>query len=144
MSIKETCPVIASVTCDATGCQAVKVPPTDMFDWQPAFRWWLHVDGWSLWAGRGGQRTYCPLHGPKPGHRLWEVPLVPQDLGLVVIDADTGESVSLEPVTEILCGAEMAWGVPGVDEVVWMCSRPAGHDGGCANWPADDDTPVNP
>lgn len=42
-----------------------------------------------------------------------------------------------------VCGTELAYGIPGVDEVVWTCVRPAGHDGECTNWPGiDQSAPV--
>ena len=47
------------------------------------------------------------------------------------IDAanDQPAPVLLERVSNETCGVEMSRGIPGVDEVVWTCTRDAGHGG---------------
>jgi hypothetical protein len=60
------------IRCDAHGCHAIF--EFDLMSSLDAILDYLPSAGpragWSMWVGRGGQRHYCPLHGPKPGHSM--------------------------------------------------------------------------
>lgn len=66
------------LTCDAAGCSArVTSPRIDntkaAANVQVAIFYGVVArEGWTFWAGRG-LRTYCPDHGPRPGHSMRDV-----------------------------------------------------------------------
>jgi hypothetical protein len=61
---------IDGLCCDAPGCERIfNMPCLPSFDAYDYIREYASKDGWSCWAGRG-QRHYCPVHSPKPGHKM--------------------------------------------------------------------------
>lgn len=66
------------LTCDASGCSArVTSPRIDYTKAGVNIEVAIFYDvaasqGWTFWAGRS-LRTYCPDHGPRPGHSMHEV-----------------------------------------------------------------------
>jgi hypothetical protein len=74
----ETLVGYVAVNCDATGCLS---EATRRFDTrlggsslsaEKALFAQLAAEGWTFWASRS-RRAYCPYHGPKPGHGMYEL-----------------------------------------------------------------------
>lgn len=58
--------------CDDSTCSA-QLDLTDLgVHWRHQADEALRKAGWQLWVGRG-HRTYCPDHGPRPGHKMRQV-----------------------------------------------------------------------
>lgn len=59
--------------CDASTCSA-RLDLTGL-----GIHWLSEADkvvseaDWTLWVGLRGHRTYCPDHGPRPGHKMRQV-----------------------------------------------------------------------
>jgi hypothetical protein len=60
----------AGMRCDSNGCRKEITGP-ETHDQEVYVRMALDA-GWTIWAGRS-RRTYCPEHGPRPGHKMWQV-----------------------------------------------------------------------
>lgn len=66
------------LTCDAAGCSSRVTSPridtTKASANMQVSMFYCEASraGWTFWAGRG-LRTYCPDHGPRPGHSMRDV-----------------------------------------------------------------------
>ncbi len=65
---------LLGVACDTRGCEAEFAARRhkNVFAARDLTRDAARKVGWTFWAGRS-LRTYCPAHGPRPGHRMREV-----------------------------------------------------------------------
>lgn len=61
-------------TCDdGSGCPArLDIEDAEAF-WRRDADNLLARAGWTVFAGLRGHRTYCPDHGPRPGHKMRQV-----------------------------------------------------------------------